>query len=204
MSSFRIDYESEVEAAIDGLLPAIAGAPEVVERFDARWLAVALIDEDPGLTEQIEQFPGGDEILRRRDQLLVDLRSKMGASADTAIAGTRFQMVNDIVQASTDTTGRRERTRTDRIDAVVTNRYLGIPIFFGAMWVVFKITTDVAGAFLEWVDGAISGPVSHLVASFVGAVGLGGTWVESLLVDGKKRLGMGYFFHQLHHRYFEH
>lgn len=67
MSSFRIDYGSDVEAAIDRLIPAVTVAPEVAERFDARWLAVALIDEDPGLAEQVEQLPGGDEILRLRD-----------------------------------------------------------------------------------------------------------------------------------------
>ena len=184
MSSFRIDYGSDVEAAIDRLIPAVTVAPEVAERFDARWLAVALIDEDPGLAEQVEHLPGGDEILRLRDQLLADLRSKMGTSADTAIAGARFQMVNDIVQAATDVTGQRERTRTDRIDAVVTNRYLGIPIFLAAMWVVFKITADVAGAFLDWIDGTVSGPVEHLVRSMVTTIGLGGTWVESLLANG--------------------
>jgi ferrous iron transport protein B len=184
MSSFRIDYGSDVEAAIDRLIPAVTVAPEVAERFDARWLAVALIDEDPGLAEQVGQLPGGDEILRLRDQLLADLRSRMGTSADTAIAGARFQMVNDIVQAATDVTGQRERTRTDRIDAVVTNRYLGIPIFLAAMWVVFKLTADVAGAFLDWIDGTVSGPVEHLVRSLATTIGLGGTWVESLLANG--------------------
>jgi ferrous iron transport protein B len=184
MSSFRIDYGSDVEAAIDRLIPAVTVAPEVAERFDARWLAVALIDEDPGLAEQVGQLPGGDEILRLRDQLLADLRSRMGTSADTAIAGARFQMVNDIVQAATDVTGQRERTRTDRIDAVVTNRYLGIPMFLAAMWVVFKLTADVAGAFLDWIDGTVSGPVEHLVRSLVTTIGLGGTWVESLLANG--------------------
>ena len=184
MSSFRINYGAEVEAAVEQLTPAIAGAPDVAERFDARWLAVALIDEDPGLPEQIEELPGGEEVLRLRDQLLADLRSTIGTSADTAIAGARFQMVNDIVQASTDTTQRRKRTRTDRIDAVVTNRYLGIPIFLAAMWIVFKLTADVAGAFLEWIDSTVSGPVEHLVRSLVASIGLGGTWVESLLADG--------------------
>jgi ferrous iron transport protein B len=184
MSTFRIDYGVGVEAAIDRLSRAIERSPEVAEQFDVRWLAVALIDEDLGLAEQIEQLPGGDEILRLRHHLLVDLRLKMGASAGTAIAGARFQVVNDIVQAATDTTRRRERTRTDRIDAVVTNRYLGIPIFLAAMWVVFKLTADVAGAFLDWIDSTVSGPVDHLVRSLVTSIGLGGTWVESLLADG--------------------
>jgi len=184
VSAFRIDYGTEVEAAIARLESVIQGSPEIAEHFDARWLAVSLIDEDPGLAEQIGQLSGSGPVLRARDELLTGLRSTMGTSADTAIAGARYQMANDIVVAVTDTTQVRERTRTDRIDAVVTNRFLGIPIFFAAMWVVFKITTDVAGAFLNWVDGAVSGPISHLARSLMDAVGLGSTWIESLVVDG--------------------
>ena len=82
MSPFRIDYGPEVEAAIDRLVPAITAAAEIADRFDARWLAIALIDEDPGLAEQIERLPGGDGILLLRDQLLADLRSAMGTNPD--------------------------------------------------------------------------------------------------------------------------
>ncbi len=184
MNSFRVDYGTEVEAAIDRLVPAITAVAEIADRFDARWLAIALIDEDPGLAEQIERLPGGDGILLLRDQLLADLRSAMGTSAEIAIAGARFQAVNDIVGAVIETTRKRARTRTDRIDAVVTNRFLGIPIFLAAMWIVFKITADVAGAFLEWIDITVSGPIDHFMRSLVGVVGLDGTWVESLLADG--------------------
>ena len=184
MSSFRIDYGSDVESVIERLEIEIEASPEISERFDARWLAVALVDEDPGLAEQIRELPGGESVLQVRDELLAGLRSELGASVDIAIAGARFELVNSIVGSVTGTTQVRKRTRTDRIDAVVTNRYLGIPIFFAAMWAVFKFTTDVAGAFLNWIDATIAGPVGHLVRSLTEAVGLGGTWVESLLADG--------------------
>jgi ferrous iron transport protein B len=184
VSSFVIDYGPEVEAAIARLVAEIESSPDVAERFDARWLAVALIDDDPGLPEQIARIDGGNGVLELRDRLVGELRATMGTSADTAIAGARFQTVNDIVSVVTDTSGRPDRTRTDRIDAIVTNRYLGIPIFLAMMWVVFKITTDIAGAFLDWIDGSISGPIDYLVRSLMEAIGLGGTWVEGLFADG--------------------
>jgi ferrous iron transport protein B len=67
---------------------------------------------------------------------------------------------------------------------VVTNRYLGIPIFMAMMWIVFKVTTDIAGPFMDWVDMVISGPLSNWIVSILGWLGLGGTWVESLFIDG--------------------
>jgi len=184
VSDFRIDYGPDVESAIARLTREIEAAPEVAERFDTRWLAVALIDEDAGIPEQIASFDGGNRILRERDRLVSELRATMGTSSETAIAGARFQAVNDIARAVTDTSGRRDGTRTDRIDSVVTNRFLGIPIFLALMWIVFKITTDVAGAFLDWIDGSIAGPIDHLVRSLMSAIGLGGTWVEGLFADG--------------------
>jgi len=184
VSGLRVDYGFEVEAAISDLIGVIDASEGVADRYDTRWLAIALLDLAPGLDEQIERLDGGGAVLATRNELAGRLKEAMGASADTAIAGARFQAVHDIVQAATDTSRRRVRTRTDRIDAVVTNRFLGIPIFLAAMWVVFKITTDVAGAFLDWIDGSIAGPVDHLVRSFIGLIGLADTWVEGLFADG--------------------
>lgn len=184
MTGFAIDYGPEVEAAIGQLVAAIEAAPGVADRFEPRWLAVALIDDDAGLPEQISRLDGGPDILDLRDLLVGQLRSGMGTSADTAIAGARFEAVHDVVRAVVDTSARSDRTRTDRIDAVVTSRFLGIPIFLALMWVVFKITTDIAGAFLDWIDGSIAGPIDHLVRSLMAGIGLGGTWVEGLFADG--------------------
>ncbi len=184
MSQFTLDYGPDIEAAIDALVQRIESSPDIADRYPTRWLAIALIDRDPGLDEQIQIIEGGPALLDHRDHLVDVLRSSLGEGVDTAIAGKRFDAIHGIVADVTDVSQSRRVTRSDRIDAVVTNRFLGIPIFLAAMWTVFKITTDVAGAFLDWVDRAISGPISQLVASLVSAVGLDGTWVESLLVDG--------------------
>ncbi|MEN8234969.1 MAG: ferrous iron transport protein B [Actinomycetota bacterium] len=184
MSAFRVDYGSEVETAIGRLAETIESIPEVTAGYSSRWLAVALLDEDPGLDGPLDAIDGGADLLTLRDRLLDELRASLGDHADTKIVAARFQAANDIARAATDRTGERETTRTDRIDAVLTHRLLGIPIFLALMWAVFKITTDIAGVFLDWVDEAISGSLAHFVASLVALIGLDGTWIESLLVDG--------------------
>ncbi|MBE9471110.1 MAG: ferrous iron transport protein B, partial [Chloroflexi bacterium] len=75
-------------------------------------------------------------------------------------------------------------TLSDKIDRIVTNRVLGIPIFLVAMWFVFKMTAEVSGSYLDWVDGVIGGPITRWVVAILNLVGLGGTWFESLTVDG--------------------
>ena len=180
MNAFRVDYGEELEEAIADLASQISDSRDITERFPNRWLAVALLDNDPGLEEYLGGTADGEALLARRDEL----RAALGPGIETAIAGRRYDVVHEITASSVDSGGRREKTATDRIDAIVINRYLGIPIFLAAMWLVFKITTDIAGAFLDWIDGAVSGPISDLATSAVSVVGLEGTWVESLIVDG--------------------
>jgi ferrous iron transport protein B len=180
VNTFRIDYGEELEEAIADLTSQINDSPRTAERFPHRWLAVALLDNDPGLEGQLGGSADGEALLARRDEI----RATLDPGIDTAIAGRRYDVVHDIAASSVDSDRRTKKTSTDRIDAIVINRYLGLPIFLAAMWVVFKITTDVAGAFLDWIDGAVSGPIGDLAASAVSVVGLEGTWVESLIVDG--------------------
>ena len=184
MSGFIVDYGPDVESAIAGLVDQIEETPAVNVRYSSRWLATALLDEDPGLAESLEAMQGGAELIATRDRLLGSLRDSLGDNADTAIAAVRFQTANTIARAATTESASLGRDRTDRIDAVLTNRYLGIPIVLALMWAVFKITTDIAGAFLDWIDEAVSGPIALFGESLVSLVGLGGTWVESLVVDG--------------------
>ncbi len=184
MTAFRIDYGPDVEAGIEKVERMIEESSAISAMYPSRWLAIALLDGDPGIDEQLSDTPGGNALLDKRDQLLTLLGHSLGEAVDTAIAGRRFDLAHDIVSSASARSGWSLNTRTDRIDSIVTNKYVGIPIFLTAMWVVFKITTDVAGAFLEWVEGAIGGPISDIASGLVNAVGLGGTWVESLLVDG--------------------
>ena len=180
MNTFRIDYGERLEDAIREMISQINDSEDIAARYPQRWLAVALLDNDPGLDEHLGGSDDGVALLARRDEL----RATLGTGMDTAIAGRRYDVVHDIAASSVDRRGEPERTWTDRIDAIVINRFLGLPIFLFAMWVVFKITTDVAGAFLEWIDGAVSGPIGTLATNAVSVVGLEGTWFESLIVDG--------------------
>ncbi|MEA2057382.1 MAG: ferrous iron transport protein B [Actinomycetota bacterium] len=184
MSGLRLDYGPQVEGAIALLEAEIVRNGAVAERYPTRWLAVALLDEDPGLAAEVGSIPGGVGVVAEASRQLGLLRLSLGASADTAIAGSRFDWVHNVVGDVSGGDRYQRPTMTDRIDSVVTNRFLGIPLFLLAMWTVFKLTTDVAAVFLNWIDGALSGPITRLVAGLFAAVGLGGTWVESLVTEG--------------------
>lgn len=77
-----------------------------------------------------------------------------------------------------------------RIERLTAHRIVGLPLFLAAMWVAFKLTTDVSAPFVDWIDAVVAGPLHRYLLAMLGAVGLGDTWVESLLADGVL-LGVG-------------
>jgi ferrous iron transport protein B len=179
-----IDYGLEIEEEIVCLQDFIDTCPEISTAYRSRWLAIKLLEEDQALQKKVNEMPGGPELIELVDQSIAHLREVYGDDVETIIADRRYGWINGLVNEVVQKTDDKRRTFSDWLDRIITSRVLGIPIFLAMMWVVFKITTDLSAPMLDWVDGVITGPITNWVVSFLSWVGLTGTWVESLLVDG--------------------
>ncbi|MDR1448757.1 MAG: ferrous iron transport protein B, partial [Propionibacteriaceae bacterium] len=109
-----------------------------------------------------------------------------GAVDDSVLDGDdeRFAWIADVVQRGTKESGETQVRRSDRIDRLILAPVLGPLIFLALMWAVFEVTTVVAAPLQDGLDALFSGPVTNAAAALIGAVGLDGTWVEGLLLDG--------------------
>ena len=183
-SGFSIDYGREVEEEIVRLQQAIEQRALIAHRYDSRWLAIKLLEQDTDLHVKLQKLEGGTELLEMASHSGAHLRSIYEDDVDTIIADRRYGWIHGLVKEAVRKTGGDRMLLSDRIDQVVTHRLLGIPIFMAVMWILFKFTTDVAAPFQDWVDGLITGPIARWASSLLGWVGLGGTWVEQLLVNG--------------------
>jgi ferrous iron transport protein B len=179
-----IKYPQDVETEIEHLSRAISAAPAVAAKYNPRWLAIQLLEGDETLIERASQLAGGPAVIQTAQASLHRLEKTYGEDVDTVLADHRYGFVNGLVRQAVTRTVQERLTLSDKIDRVVTHRLLGIPIFLAMMWVVFKFTADISAPYLDWVDGVISGPLTNWTVSLLGLVGLGGTWVESLAVDG--------------------
>jgi len=179
-----VDYGIEIENEIAHLQILIEKYKELSTAYASRWLAIKLLEEDEDLTKKVEQMQGGPELLSETQKSIAHLREIYGDDVDTIIADRRYGWINGLIKEVVQRSKTEQRTLSDKIDKVLTSRILGIPIFLAVMWVVFKITTDLSAPMLDWINGVISGPISNWVVAILEWVGLGGTWLESLLVEG--------------------
>jgi len=182
-SPFRLDYGPVVESEIDALLAAL-GRSSLAQAYPPRWLAIKLLEDDADVPAKLAAEAGGAELLATATAARARLEAALGEDVDTVLADRRYTWIHALVGRAM----RAERTETltvsDRIDRFATHRLLGIPLFLAAMWLVFKITTDLSAPWVDWLDAVLAGPLSRWMLAALGALGLGETWLASLAVDG--------------------
>jgi len=150
---FLVDYGREVEEEIARLQEAIEKVPALTARYPSRWLALKLLEEDSEIVSQMEaSVVGGGTILAQARKSMAHLRNVHGDDAETIIADRRYGFISGLIKEAVRRPVEERLTFSDKIDKVVTNRVLGIPIFLVAMWFVFKMTAEVSGSYLDWVD----------------------------------------------------
>lgn len=182
--NFAIDYGREAETEITRLAEAITNTPAAASQFPPRWLAIKLLEADEDIQTRLSVLKGGAALLDESARSIARLQEIYGDDVDTIIADRRYGWINGLVCEVVQRPAADRQTVSDQIDKIVTHRLLGIPIFLAAMWAVFKMTADVSAPYLDWVDGVIGGPLTNWAVALLGLLGLGGTWVESLFVDG--------------------
>lgn len=117
------------------------------------------------------------DILKARDESLSRIRQRHGDDAETLIAAGRYDFIGGILRGVLRKPEVAKVTRTDRIDRVVINRWLGIPLFLAIMYGMFQLVFVVSGPMMDWIDEFFG-----WLGGFAGSVSP--DWLGSLLADG--------------------
>lgn len=145
----RIAYEKDIEKVISSLEISL-GDVALNKKVSARWLAVKLLEKDELALEILgsdrAQLPDLDEELRKVERIV-------GEDTDMIIADGRYGFIHGLARDVTAGSDKARKTFSDAVDKVVLNRFLGFPVFFGVMYLVFALTINVGGPFIDFFDG---------------------------------------------------
>jgi len=135
-----------VEEALADLTPAVE-EKAAEAHVDPRWLAVKLLDGDP-LAERM----AGPDLTARAEEARLKVEDLMDEDIDILLADSRYGFANGLARVASRRTHRISRSLSDRIDGVVLNRVLGIPIFLLVMYLMFLFAINFASAFIDFFD----------------------------------------------------
>jgi ferrous iron transport protein B len=173
-----VRYGSEIEDELARIEEAVSRWDgDVVQKYGPRWLAVKLLEQDDEIVGKV----GQREVLDVVDRSVRHLRGLFRDEPEIVLADRRYGFISGACQETIRSSVERRHDASDTIDAVVTNRILGLPIFLVLMYAVFW-STFVLGEYpmrgLEWLFGWLGAAVSGLWPA--GSE----SWLRSLLVDG--------------------
>ena len=173
-----IPYPAAVEEALRELVPWVADHAKH-RAVNPRWITLNLLAYD----DQVAPELSTPELVTKIAEQRRHIHQRLGEDLDIIIADSRYGFVQHIVQSATENQRELAKTRSDQIDHIVLNRWLGIPIFLGVMYLMFLFTINVSGAFIDFFDiaaGTIFVDGVRVLLSNVNAPG----WLIALLADG--------------------
>ncbi|MDK2945039.1 MAG: ferrous iron transport protein [Mesotoga sp.] len=166
-------HDQRIEEAIRKIESLVLHS-DISSELDPRWLSIKLIEKDPEYRTLLERASSG--IKGAVDQIVSDLEKSVG-DASIAMAQERYRSIQEIyTNFVKKNTGRVDFT--DKLDRILTNRWLGIPIFFFLMWLTFEVTFTIGNFFLEQIEigfewlsesavSLLAGNVPEMVVSLV-------------------------------------
>ncbi len=182
-NTFEIDYGNDLENEIRNL-SRFLGEKKILSRYSLRWLVLKLLEQDENILAKIKGLPEEKEVEKKVFESIAKLEKHFGYDVETAIVERRYAFLRGLAkECCHKIMGIRERKEiTDRIDQIVTNKFLGIPIFLGLMWLTFQLVftfgaplAALIDSFFGWLGGIVSLGMNVLAAP---------AWISSLLVDG--------------------
>lgn len=156
-----IHYGHDIDPAIAAIAAEIEADKTSVPEVSARWMAVKLLENDTLVREKITR----PEVLSLADRQRAHLEQLLGDKPEIVIASRRYGFISGACTESLLPSSVEARhIQSDRIDAVLTHRFWGLPIFLALMYVVFSLTFSLGDypmgwleTFFGWLGGAISG-----------------------------------------------
>ncbi len=176
----HINHGAELEQSIDRIKHLLQKNTDIRYKYSTRYLSIKYLENDKEIEKVVESLPNRDEIISARFDEHKRIESLLNSGLESAMVDAKYAFVQGALAETYEPyKGKKRRhTLTDKIDAVITNKWLAFPIFFFLLYVVFQSTFVVGEYPMRWIEWL----VEH-VGAFVATVMKDG-WLKDLVVDG--------------------
>lgn len=176
----HINHGAELEKSIDRIKLLLQKNQSLRDKYSTRYLAIKYLEDDKDIEKIIDTLPNRDEIISARvieEQRIIDL---LHTNTESAIVDAKYAFIQgalaETFKPHQDATPRK--TITDKIDAIVTNKWMAFPIFIAVLYLIFQTTFAVGDYPMQWIDWFV-GKFGDFVATF-----MADGWLKDLVVDG--------------------
>lgn len=159
----HITYDKEIEGSIRTLGAMLKAEGALGRHFSTRYLAIKLLEDDREITDMVLSMPSGNDIVETRNRETEHLESSLNEDVTSAIANEKYGFIAGALAETLEKGESGTPSSTTIIDAFVTNKLFGFPLFLGMMFAMFWITFELGAYPMEWIEWIVDklGGLAH-------------------------------------------
>ena len=159
----HINHGHDIEEGIEAIKAGLAKNENLRSHYSLRYLSIKLLEKDRDFDHMVAGLPNGEEILETRDQEAKRIQEVLHEDSETAVMNAKYGFISGALKETfIDAPQKDVRQVTKWIDSIVTNRYLGFPIFFIVMGLMFEITFVLGQYPMDWIDAGVGALIDFL------------------------------------------
>ena len=153
----HLNHGKYIEHAIDEVKREIQKNEQIRYKYSTRFLSIKLLEKDSKAEELIRSLPNGKDIIATRDKASEYIMRETKEDSETAIMNAKYGIIHGALHEA----GCEEGTKTDTyqathlIDSIITNKYVGFPLFFLFLYIMFEVTFTLGQYPMDWIDAGV-------------------------------------------------
>ena len=193
----HVNHGKYIEQAIDDIRETLRDNEQLNSKYSTRYLAIKLLENDANITALTRTLPNAQAVssaVARGEQLI---KEETKEDCETAIMDAKYGFIHGALQEAGFAEGKKQDTyqTTHFLDAIITHKYLGFPLFFLFLYIMFQVTFSLGQYPMDWIDAGVAalgdwvsrsmpdGPVkAMLVDGVIGGVGAVIVFLPQILI----------------------
>ena len=183
----HINYGHEIEDGIAHIQKYLKADEHITQHYSTRYLALKLLEHDSQVLDYLGKHMAGEqrmhdfhELTHARDRASARVKEETGNDSETAIMDAKYGFINGALKEAGFKTGTKKDTyrTTHMIDGVLSHKYLGFPIFFLLLYVMFETTFTLGQYPMDWIEAFVAWAGDRVTATMAEGP------LKAMLVDG--------------------
>jgi len=159
----HLNHGQYVEHGIEAIKDELEKDEHIRHIYSLRYLSIKLLEMDNSAEKVIESLPNAKDVIAIRDSEAAYIKKNFKEDSETAIMNAKYGFISGALQeAFTSAHNNDARQITKVLDAIVTNKYFGFPLFFFFLWLMFEITFSLGQYPMDWINTGVSALSSYL------------------------------------------
>lgn len=166
MRHVHLNHGKYIEKAISDVKAEVQKDEQIRYKYSTRYLSIKLLEHDSEIEQLVKTLPNGAEILKKRDEAADYIQNETKEDSETAIMDAKYGIINGALQEAGCEVGKKTDTYqlTHVLDAIITNKYAGFPLFFLFLYIMFEVTFTLGQYPMDWIDAGV-GLLSDFISS---------------------------------------